>query len=94
MVGVRHLGEHPCPRCEVSANQLDQVGMKRDTQRRISLKRIDNLENRQAALLKARGANYDRLQLVYGAVVERELKGQSLTTSLVRLHCRLLVTIF
>ncbi|KAF7967234.1 hypothetical protein HWV62_35081 [Athelia sp. TMB] len=59
LAGIKNLGKCPCPRCLVTMDQVEELGTKRDRDRREKLERIDT-EQRQSSLETARGFMFTR----------------------------------
>jgi hypothetical protein len=85
MVGIKHLGRCPCPRCKILLKNIPLLGTKPDRKARDTLKRHDNLD-RKTAISNAHHAIYEKNRGVASVVVERELDAESLTPASVRFY--------
>ena len=92
MVGIKHLGGCPCPRCKISMKDIPLLGTESDRNIRCILKRYDNLDQK-TAISNARRAIYKKNRGVTSVAVERELDAESLTPASVRsIHMQLQLT--
>jgi hypothetical protein len=85
MVGIKHLGGCPCPRCKVLLKNIPLLGTKADRKTRHILKRYDNFD-RKTAISNARQAIYEKNRGITSVAVGRELDVESLTPASVRFY--------
>ncbi|KAI0312742.1 hypothetical protein OF83DRAFT_1165868 [Amylostereum chailletii] len=77
LVGIRYLGQCPCPRCHIHESELHKMGMRRDMTARVSKTREDD-EPRRHKVKKACKLIFEENYAVNSAVVEALLKPESL----------------
>lgn len=77
VVGVRSIGDHPCPRCLVSLDDVHNMGTTLDREIRETRCRVDNEETRKK-IAKARQIIAKKHFAVNSSGVEIELKPTSL----------------
>jgi hypothetical protein len=82
IVGIRHLGNCPCPRCIIPMDRVHNMGKYRDMSQRVSLAQDDDVHQR-SRIEAARQAIYERNIKLDGAAVERLLSGDSLVPAAV-----------
>ena len=84
MVGIKHLGGCPCPRCKILLKNIPLLGTKADRKACNTLKHHDNLDLK-TAISNAHHAIYEKKCGVTSVAVERELDAESLTPASVRI---------
>jgi hypothetical protein len=85
MIGIKHLGGCPCPRCKVLLKNIPLLGTKADRKTRHTLKRYDNLDQK-TAISNACRAIYEKNRGVASVAVGCELDAESLTPASVRFY--------
>jgi hypothetical protein len=79
---IRKQGNCPCPRCLIPLKRVQNLGQVRDMKDRQSLARADD-DSRRHQVDLARGLIYENGYVVNSVLVERILKNQSLTPTVV-----------
>jgi len=79
---IRNKGNCPCPRCLIPLKRVQNLGQIRDRKERRSLARVDD-DSRRHQVDLARGLIYEKGYVVNSVLVERILKNQSLTPTVV-----------
>jgi hypothetical protein len=59
LASIKYLGNCPCPRCLITKDQIHEIGMKRDKQRREKLSRVDS-DRRKRTIELARKLIFDK----------------------------------
>ena len=77
---IRTRGNCVCPRCLIPKSQLQNLGLKADASRRVSLARVDDARHR-SNITSARSIIYDKGYAVNGAAVDAILKEESWTAN-------------
>ncbi|KAJ3512195.1 hypothetical protein NMY22_g15405 [Coprinellus aureogranulatus] len=84
VVGIRNLGDYPCPRCLTPMHDLQFMGTPSDRVLRMTLQREDS-EARRNRVSSARRSIYKGNYSVNATVVEKQLKSTSLVPAQVSL---------
>ncbi|KAJ3547908.1 hypothetical protein NMY22_g1480 [Coprinellus aureogranulatus] len=77
VVGIRNLGDYPCPRCLVPMDAIQFIGTHSDLQFRTSQQRVDD-DARKKKISAARSSIYKGNYSVNATIVENQLKPTSL----------------
>lgn len=78
VTALRDKGQHPCPHCLITFDDIPQIGTKDDAQRRNDLRRVDDQSRRQR-VQDARRLIYEDGYAVNSVKVNDLLKDLSLT---------------
>lgn len=79
---IRNLGRCPCPRCLITIDRVQNLGMARDMRQRETMAREDNIRRRNL-IDAARKVIYERNFRVNSAGVEKMLRDMSLVPTVV-----------
>jgi len=85
LVTIKHLGNTPCPRCLVQKNEIHELGMKRDQNRRKRLARKDD-QARKRNVETARKLLFEKGLRPGSKYISNILGANSLTPNRVCLH--------
>lgn len=83
LASIRNNGGCPCPRCLIPKVWIQNLGMVRDRQQRLTLQRLDD-QGRQYKIAKARHLIYKHNYAVDSSAVDKLLKPESLVPTSVR----------
>jgi len=84
LAGIKSRGNCLCPRCLIPLDRIQNMGMPRDRQQRVTLKRIDN-ERRHYDIENARRLIYERNYAVNSKTLAKFLNTESWVPTLVRM---------